>query len=81
MPIYHFPRSCFLKQRNNTIFQKEKSICIKIKLQISMYLSYLLEKHGNFEKKENTKCTFTLICHIRYLVIVAEMLFVTKWGE
>ena len=46
-----------------------------------MYLSYLLGKHGNFEKKENTKWTFTLICHIRYLVIVAEMLFLTKWGE
>ena len=45
-----------------------------------LYLSYLLEKHGNFEKKENTKCTFTWICH-RFLDIVAEMLFVTMWGE
>ena len=45
------------------------------------HLFYLLEKHGNFEKKENIKCIFIWICHRRFLDIVAEMLFVTKWGE
>lgn len=78
VPIYHFPRSCFLKQRNNIIFQKEEYIFIKIKLQISMHLSCLLEKHGTFEKKENTKWVSVLLCQIRFLDM-EEMLFVKQW--
>ena len=61
------------------IFQKEEYIFIKIKMQISVYLTCLLERHENFEKKENTNWTFVLLCHIKLADIIAEKLFVTKW--
>lgn len=80
--IYHFPRTCFLKQRNNTIFQKENLFVLKSNwVNMYLYLFYLLEKHGNLRRRENIKCILIWICHRRFLDIVAEMLSVTKWGE